>query len=260
MTTADLHTLTGAYALHALSDEEREAFERHLAECEPCAQETAELSATAARLGLAVAVPPRPAMREDVLRQIATVRQEGPTVRQEGPAGPALPHRTRTRSRGSRTRPLSRWALAACLAAAAALGGTAVWQHERAEDALEQARRADRGADDIAAVLTAPDARSRTAKLAGGATGTVVVSDSRDRAVFMASGMAEPPRGRVYQLWFDDDGTMRSAGLMDPARTSQAVLMRGAVGGASGMGVTVEPKGGSEEPTSTPLALLNLPA
>ncbi|MGW0568115.1 anti-sigma factor [Streptomyces tauricus] len=267
MTTADLHTLTGAYALHALSDEEREAFERHLAECEPCAQETAELSATAARLGLAVSVPPRPAMREDVLRQITTVRQEGPTVRQEGPtvrqegpAGPALPHRTRTRSRGSRTRPLSRWALAACLAAAAALGGTAVWQHERAEDALEQARRADRGADDIAAVLTAPDARSRTAKLAGGATGTVVVSDSRDRAVFMASGMAEPPRGRVYQLWFDDDGTMRSAGLMDPARTSQAVLMRGAVGGASGMGVTVEPKGGSEEPTSTPLALLNLPA
>ncbi|MEV7141229.1 anti-sigma factor [Streptomyces tauricus] len=253
MTTADLHTLTGAYALHALSDEEREAFERHLGECEACAQETAELSATAARLGLAVSVPPRPAMREDVLRQIATVRQEGP-------AGPALPRRARMRSRGSRTRPLPRWALAACLAAAAALGGTAVWQHERAEDALEQARRADRGADGIAAVLTAPDARSRTTKLAGGATGTVVVSDSRDRAVFMASGMAEPPRGKVYQLWFDDDGTMRSAGLMDPARTSQAVLMRGAVGGASGMGVTVEPKGGSEEPTSTPLALLNLPA
>ncbi|WP_404191717.1 anti-sigma factor [Streptomyces tauricus] len=253
MTTADLHTLTGAYALHALSDEEREAFERHLADCEACARETAELSATAARLGLAVSVPPRPAMREDVLRQIATVRQEGP-------AGPALPRRARTRSRGSRTRPVSRWALAACLAAAAALGGTAVWQHERAEDALEQARRADRGADGIAAVLTAPDARSRTTKLAGGATGTVVVSDSRDRAVFMAARMAEPPRGKVYQLWFDDDGTMRSAGLMDPSRTSQAVLMRGAVGGASGMGVTVEPKGGSEQPTSTPLALLNLPA
>ncbi|MFD6285449.1 anti-sigma factor domain-containing protein [Streptomyces sp. NPDC060205] len=250
MTTADLHTLTGAYALHALSDEEREAFERHLADCEPCARETAELSATAARLGLAVSQPPRPAMREDVLRRIRTVRQEGP-------GGPALPHRARTTARG---RPVSRWALAACLAAAAALGGTAVWQHERAEDALEQARRADRGANDIAAVLTAPDARSRTTKLAGGATGTVVVSDSRDRAVFLASGMTEPPRGKVYQLWFDDDGSMRSAGLMDPAHTSQAVLMKGAVAGASGMGVTVEPKGGSEQPTSTPLALLNLPA
>ncbi|MFE1794671.1 MULTISPECIES: anti-sigma factor [unclassified Streptomyces] len=250
MTTADLHTMTGAYALHALSDEEREAFERHLGECEPCTQETAELSATAARLGLAVSLPPRPAMREHVLQQIRTVRQEGP-------GGPALPRHARTTSRG---RPVARWALAACLAAAAALGGTAVWQHQRAEDALEQARRADRGANDIAAVLTAADAKSRTTKLAGGATGTVVVSDSRDRAVFMASGMTEPPRGKVYQLWFDDDGTMRSAGLMDPARTSQAVLMKGAVAGASGMGVTVEPKGGSEQPTSTPLTLLNLPA
>ncbi|MGC5561579.1 anti-sigma factor [Streptomyces sp. FR-108] len=279
MSTEDPHTLTGAYALHALSDEEREAFERHLGKCEACARETAELSATAARLGLAVSLPARPALREHVLREIRTVRQEGP-------AGPALPRWTptrrtpthptparRTRTRWTRTRwtetlrtptaprgrPVSRRALAACLAAATALGVTAVWQHERAEDASEQARRAERGANDITAVLTAPDARSRTTKLAGGATGTVVVSDSRDKAVFLASGMAEPPRGKVYQLWFDD-GTMRSAGLMDPARTSQAVLMRGAVGGASGMGVTVEPKGGSEEPTSTPLALLNLPA
>ncbi|MFJ8934993.1 anti-sigma factor domain-containing protein [Streptomyces sp. NPDC102365] len=270
MTTDDPHTLTGAYALHALSDEEREAFERHLGECEACVRETAELSATAARLGLAASLSARPALREHVLRQIRTVRQEGS-------AGPALPrrirtrrirtHLTRTRRTGTlrtrttpRGRPVSRWALAACLAVATALGVTAVWQHERAQDASEQARRAERGANDLAAVLTAPDARSRTTKLAGGASGTVVVSDSRDRAVFLTSGMAEPPRGKVYQLWFDDDGTMRSAGLMDPARTSQAILMRGVVGGASGMGVTVEPKGGSEEPTSTPLALLNLPA
>ncbi|MFJ2259244.1 hypothetical protein ACIOKD_13030 [Streptomyces sp. NPDC087844] len=47
---------------------------------------------------------------------------------------------------------------------------------------------------------------------------------------------------------------------MDPARTSQAVLMQDAVDGASGMGIMVEPKGGSERPTSTPLALLRLPA
>ncbi|WP_047470085.1 RskA family anti-sigma factor, partial [Streptomyces sp. M10] len=33
MTTAELHTLTGAYALHALPEEERAAFDRHLADC-----------------------------------------------------------------------------------------------------------------------------------------------------------------------------------------------------------------------------------
>ncbi len=57
-----------------------------------------------------------------------------------------------------------------------------------------------------------PDAASRTVRLADGASGTLVVSDRQDRAVFLASGMAEPPAGKVYQLWFDDHGTMRSAG------------------------------------------------
>jgi hypothetical protein len=249
VTTIDLHRLTGAYALHALSDEESAAFERHLPGCEACARETAELSATAARLGLAVATAPRPVLREKVLRRITTVRQETP-----GRQAQALPLRARLRARV-----LSRWALAACLAAATALGGTAVWQHQRAEDARDQARRTEQAADEVAAVLAAPDARTRAAKLADGATGTVVVSRSRDKAVFVASGMARPPGGKVYQLWFDDGGTMRSAGLMDPDRSDQAVLMRGTVDKASGMGITVEPGGGSKQPTSAPLALMTFP-
>uniref|UniRef100_UPI0015F11443 anti-sigma factor n=1 Tax=Streptomyces shenzhenensis TaxID=943815 RepID=UPI0015F11443 len=155
---------------------------------------------------------------------------------------------------------VDRWALAACLAAAAALGGSTVWQHQRAEDALRQAHRAQSSTEAIAAVLASPDARTRTAALGGGATGTVVVSRDRDRAVFLVSGMARPAAGKVYQLWFDDDGTMRSAGLMDPARTDQAVLLRGPVDGASGMGVTVEPASGSKKPTSAPVALLGFPA
>ncbi|MBP5859837.1 anti-sigma factor [Streptomyces sp. LBUM 1478] len=249
MTTTELHRLTGAYALHALSDEEHEAFERHLADCQPCAQETAELCATAARLGLAVSTTSPPVMRERVLRRIATVRQEAPGGSTPSRSGGARP----------RTRLLSRWALAACLAAAAALGGTTVWQYQRAEEAVDQARRAERGADEIAAVLAAPDARSRSSELTAGASGTVVVSRNLDRAVFVASGLARPSADKVYQLWFDDDGTMRSAGLMDPRRRDQTVLMRGALDGASGMGVTLEPAGGSKQPTSAPLAVMPFP-
>ena len=37
--SADLHTLTGAYAADALSDTEQLAFERHLTACPACAQE-----------------------------------------------------------------------------------------------------------------------------------------------------------------------------------------------------------------------------
>ncbi len=217
MITDDLHLLTGAYALHALSDEEREVFERHLAGWEACAQETAELSATAARLGLAVSVEPDRETRGRVLRRITAVRQETPVESPAPRSGRAV----------LRARLLSRWALAACLAAAAALGGTAVWQHQRAESALAQAHRAEQGTEEISAVLAAPDARTRPVMLPGGATGTVVVSHGRDQAVFVVAGMAEAPAGKVYQLWFDDGGTMRSAGLMNPDRTDQTVLLRG---------------------------------
>ncbi|KQX73128.1 anti-sigma factor [Streptomyces sp. Root1310] len=250
MTTADLHLLTGAYALHALSEAERRTFEEHLAGCEACAQESAELSATAARLALATSGTPRPVMREHVLRRITTVRQVAPGEELLPPSGRPVP----------RARLLSRWALAACLAATVTLGGTALWQHERAEDALEEAQHARQDGARIAAVLTAPDARSRAAELADGATATIVVSASRNKAVLVASAMARPPRGKAYQLWFDDDGIMRSAGLMDPGRSDQALLLRGAVDTASGMGITLEPAGGSEQPTSAPLARMKLPA
>ncbi|MEV6142932.1 anti-sigma factor [Streptomyces sp. NPDC051992] len=248
MTTTDPHALTGAYAMHALHGDERAAFERHLAECHACAQEVAEFTATAGRLALASTVHTRPVMRERVLQRITTVRQ----------VPPGVTPLERVRRGVRRGHGLTRWTLAACVAAAAALGGTTVWQYERAQDAQGRATRAERHAEDVAGVLAAPDARSRTAKVAGGA-GTLVVSADRDRAVFVVSKMAAPPRGKVYQLWFADGGKMRPAGLMDPDRSSQAVLMQGGVDGASGIGITVEPAGGSEQPTSTPVALLGVP-
>ncbi|MFD5803785.1 anti-sigma factor [Streptomyces sp. NPDC127020] len=250
MRTEDLHSLTGAYALHALPDDERTAFERHLEQCAACERETREFAAATARLGLAATLVPGPAMRDRVLHRVSAVRQVPPGGGAAGKARRVVP-----RGRG-----LGRWALAACLAAAAGLGGTAVWQYERAQDAGDRAAQAEQRAETLTGVLAAPDAESRTARLAGGATGTVVVSGDQDRAVFLASGMAEPPRGKVYQLWFDDHGTMRSAGLMDPGRTSQAVLMEGAVDGAGGVGITVEPAGGSPQPTSDPVALMSMPA
>lgn len=250
MSTAELHTLTGAYALHALAPEERTEFERHLEVCPACAQEVRELAATTTRLGLAVAITPPPELKAQVLRRIATERQEPPRVTQEsrGAGGGAR-----------RGRALSRFALAACLAAAAGLGGVAVWQHQEAQDARARASASQERSQALAAVLAAPDARISTGELTDGATGTVVVSRTQDKAAFIASGMPKPPSGKVYQLWFNDDGTMRDGGLMDPSTTSGSVLMAGSVGAASGMGITVEPAGGSAEPTSDPVALMNFP-
>ncbi|WP_392669164.1 anti-sigma factor domain-containing protein [Streptomyces sp. LN785] len=249
MSNAELHTLTGAYALYALPDTERAEFERHLGDCEACALEVRELSETATRLGLAVSVSPSRELRDRVLREITTVRQVAPSNGRPTRAGAAA----------GRTGRWSKLALAACLAAAAGFGGVAVWQHQVAQDARQQADRAERQSEQLAQVLSAPDAKARSSVLTGGAKGTVVVSQSRNRAVFVASGMQPPPSGKVYQLWFDDDGSMRSAGLMNRAATDSTVLLDGPVDGASGMGITVEPAGGSAQPTSAPLALLTFP-
>ncbi|MFD8276559.1 anti-sigma factor [Streptomyces flaveolus] len=145
-------------------------------------------------------------------------------------------------------------------AAAAGLGGTAGRPYERAQDAGDRAALAERRAHEPAGVQAAPDAESRTARPAGGASGTLAVSQRRDRAVFLASGMAEPPRGNGCRLWFDDHGTMRPAGLMDPGRASQAVLREGDIDDAAGAGITVEPAGGSPRPTTTPVAVATMPA
>lgn len=249
MSTAELHTLTGAYALHALPEDERREFERHLGDCEACTQEVRELSATAARLGLAVAESPPRELRERVLREITTVRQEAPSH--------GRPGRT---SGGGRTGRWSSYALAACIAAAAAFGGVAVWQNQVAQDARQEANQATRQSEQLAEVLSAPDAKTTSSDLGGGARATVVVSQDRNRAVILASGMERPPSGKVYQLWFNDEGTMRSAGLMDPSASDDAVLLDGPVDRATGMGITVEPAGGSAEPTSDPVALMDFPA
>lgn len=47
MSTVDLHTLTGAYALGALSEQESAEFAGHLAQCQACTQEVRELRETA---------------------------------------------------------------------------------------------------------------------------------------------------------------------------------------------------------------------
>ncbi|MFE6766085.1 anti-sigma factor domain-containing protein [Streptomyces sp. NPDC057689] len=253
MTDAGLHTLTGAYALHALPDTERRDFERHLGDCEACSVEVREFSETATRLGLAAAAPAPRELRERVLREITAVRQEPP----------AVSRRERTSDRRSGAARWSRFALAACLAGAVGLGGIAVWQHQEARDARQQADATRRQADQVARVLAAPDAKTSSGTLEDGAQGTVVVSRSEDRAVFLATGLADAPSGKVYQLWFDDGGTMRSAGLMrasGPSSTTYTTLLDGPVDGATGMGITVEPAGGSARPTSDPLALMKLPA
>ena len=77
------HTLTGAYALDALTRADRARFERHLARCEQCAREARALAEVTAALAAAVAAEPPAELLQRVLAAAARTRQ--PADRARGP-------------------------------------------------------------------------------------------------------------------------------------------------------------------------------
>jgi anti-sigma-K factor RskA len=243
----DLHALTGSYVLDAISDAEREEFERHLQHCPTCAAEVRGLRETAARLALACAVTPPARMERRVLAATYQTRQLPPLS--AGRPRRALPHRQALARRASSrstfprrtvTRRVAVLAAAASVAAAIALGITQLSaQH------LDQAR-----ATSIARVVTAPDAHIETARTSAGGSVTVVTSAALREAVVSASGMASLPSSRVYQVWVLNSSGARSAGLMHGSSLLAAIRP------GDRIGVTVEPAGGTARPTTTPVAVL----
>jgi anti-sigma factor RsiW len=238
--SADLHTLTGAYAAHALSDTERLAFERHLDACPACAREVRELEATAARLGAAVAAPPPPELWDRIRAEALATRQLPPVAERGRRAGRRVP---------------------LLLAAAAALLVAVLSVTALNLGLLGRADRADRTADLVAAVLAAPDAR-RVAALPGGAgQATVVVSRQRGRAVFVADELPPAPAARTYQLWVVSRSGPRPAGLVEVAGEGRVTrLLDGPVTGNEQVAMTVERQGGAARPTSEPVVVVDLEA
>ncbi|MGW0816569.1 anti-sigma factor [Streptomyces viridiviolaceus] len=244
--TDDPHLDVGAYVLHALPADEEAAFENHLSSCAPCRLEVGRLSEATGRLGAAETSPPSADLRRRVLDQIGTVRQDRSDV--------SVSRRSRRRERSLGL------ALAACLAAAAALGGVAWWQSSEADTAREEASEARAGAVRLADVLTAPDATISAEKLEYGGTASVVASRGQGRAAFIASALPPLSGDQVYQLWYAESGQYRAAGLLSATGGRQASVLDGRLGGATAVCVTVEPAGGSVQPTTDPIGIISVPA
>ena len=234
----DIHLLTGAYAVDALDDLERARFEAHLDICHDCRVEVAGLREAATTLTDTTAMAPPAELRDRVLAGIATVRPLPPLV--------SAPVATGAPGRASRRRWFPVLAVAAALALIAGLG--AVWQPWDDEPArtLTAAER----------VIGAPDAERVTLDVAG-ADATVIRSKAEGRAVLVATGMPPAPDDKVYELWLQDEtGHLEPAGLM-PAGADNTVLLKGDASESTGVGITVEPAGGSDVPTSSPIAVFD---
>lgn len=227
---ADLHHLAAAYALDALDADERAAFEAHYPSCEICAAEVVDYRETAAVLAGAASTPAPASLEDKVMAEIARTRQIPPMV-PDRVVDLAERRRTRTRRAG----------LAAAVAAAViAVVGFAVSLRGTETDEFE-------------AVIEAPDAVVASLE---GDTGAlqVVWSPGRDQVVVMGSGLPHPGAGNIYELWFLLDEGVAPAGLFTPNANGiiRAVLDVDDIDGG-GFGVTIEPDGGSEQPTGAVL-------
>jgi anti-sigma-K factor RskA len=80
-----------------------------------------------------------------------------------------------------------------------------------------------------------------------------LVTLERDRAVLVAENMPPVPEGKTYQIWVIKGDTPHPSSIFEPEGDSIAVVVEEPVEGADAVAVTVEPEGGSKEPTTEPM-------
>lgn len=262
----DLHSLAAPYALDALESAERARFEQHLANCPRCAAEVRVLAEDAVRLAWSTAAPAPHALRDRVMAAVRNTPQDpapAPVAgagSQERTSSPRPPLRggddgpVRQAGRRRRT-PLFAPFATATAAAALVVAALFAVQADQTQNRLTAER--DR-AREIAHVLSAPDALANSGLDARGGTIGVVASASERSAVVTLGGYDDPPDGRVRQLWLMRPGAQPlSLGVFE----GDVPLVASDLDTSStSLAVTVEPDGGSSQPTTQPVVQLALKA
>lgn len=230
----NLLELAVPYALHALSDDERDDVETRLATAGlPVADafydEVRAVRETMAVVSAASAEEPPAALRGRLLTAVGT-----DNVR-------PLPTRGSTRR--------TAW-LAAAAALVIGLGVGGVGLSLRAPAPPQSTAQQ---------VFSAPDVHTVSGAIPAGGTATVVFSRDRDAGVLVMNDVPPPTPGTVYQMWLVSDTGATSAGTMDAAAvapSTTAVLAD--LGNSTALRFTVEQGSGSPTPSGQVIAELPL--
>ena len=218
----DMHELVGAYALDALSDDERDAFEAHLATCEQCQAELSSLADVLDALADDGAAPDVPAgLSKRIAAELAVTAQDG--VVAGAPIADVVPLRPRRLGRIL--------AVAAASVAVLAIAASAFVT-------LNKPSESDRirAASDVVELPTGiSDVSVFVSEAAGG--------------IAVEGDMPAPAAGKEYQLWVvPADGSAPIPGpTMGGGETDAAWLTN--LDGAGAIAVSLEPEGGSTKPT-----------
>ncbi len=217
------------YALGALDEADARRVREHIAQCEACAQEYRRFKEVAAVLPIGAQDP-----------------SSSPK------ASPTLKRRILRRVNGTPQR-FNLWPAyalaAACLVIAAVFGGLYA-------SLLHQAHQNDRQLARETAILSdmvAPTARQYHVK--GGE-----IVKSGDRVYIAMRTMPAPPKGKVYQAWTLRKGATKVTPSVTFVPRHGVALLRLPVDarGIAAVAVSLEPAGGSKQPTSKPVFLAKL--
>jgi anti-sigma-K factor RskA len=218
----EVRSLIAPYVLGAVTAEEEALIRAHLLSCEECLAEADTHSAVTASLAYDVDPVPLPSGFSD--RVIEQARGARPA------AAPAA-------KRTWWLRPASVLTGLAAVILVISLGAALV--DARSDLSLER---------EVTAALL--DERGMRMEGAGAAAAKVPADG---KSVFVAEDLPAPPEDNVYQVWLIEESGPTSFGVFEPE--DGRALLEGArpLTGVTAVAVTVEPEGGSEQPTSDPI-------
>lgn len=235
--STDLHTLSGAYALNALSPAEAEEFRKHLAGCTACCDEVLELRQVAAEMGAIESSQPPADLKARVLAAAAQTPQRPPRV-------PSVPSVAAEKAR-------RRWAPRMIAAAAAVIlvvaGGVVIGN-------LSQDEPGSNLATGVSQVFNQDDVRTATVDTTNGGRLVVATSATRGEMAVDTSDLKPLSAAQVYQLWTVANDQSKSQGVLNDLNAGKAMPMPAP---GTRVAITIEPAGGSEQPTTDPIITLD---
>jgi anti-sigma-K factor RskA len=234
--------LKDAYALGALPEDERATVEAYLA-LHP--ERQAEIDDMVGIAGLLALAPPEQEPPADLRGRLMQVV--------ESEAVQPRAARRRTASWFGRIGDFRNLALGAAALLVVGLLSWNVLLQENVQDLrgqVEEARTADQAQD------------AREIELGGswaeqGARAEVTALKD-DRAILVVEDMPSMPDDRTGQVWVIRDEKPEPSGLLEPSGNMAATAITTNLRGADAIAVTVEPAGGSDEPTSDPVLIQEL--
>lgn len=241
MERARFEELRDAYVLGALTEEERLEFEEHLAAYPERQAEVDELLGVA---GLLALYPDEQRPPEGLRNRIMNV------VETEAAPPPQRAARSTGFGRFGKLPSAQGLALAA---AALLVVGLFSWNMLLRSDVQELQSR-------VQELQTSQEARMIILEGPGrehGAHAELIVAGN-DRAVLMAENMPSVPEGRTCMIWVIEDDVPKPGGFIDPKPDTVAAVVEEPLGGADAVAITVEPEGGSPQPTTDPMLTAEL--